>query len=176
MGVRALLLIAAFEVSLRILGVNSTASIFAFSLVASGIMLESRRDFEAVAADLSKRGVKAQAPAALVGKSGVKHEFAFAVLEDGGKPRVVVDTELSVREVDEMKVLKFYVKVFDISPDNAILCVCPGLGQRAKALANEYKITVIEDEVPRNLIPKAAEMAQKMLQGSPSSSHRPGKQ
>jgi hypothetical protein len=165
LGFKTLFLVAAIEVGLRVLGVTSSPPVFAFSLLASALILESRRDFDSVASELGKKGVRAQAPAVLMGKSGVKHEFAFAVLEEEGKARVVVDTELSVREVDEMKVLKFYVKVFDISPAKAILCVCPGLGQRAKSLAKEYGITVLEDEVPRNLIPKASEAVEKMLQG-----------
>ena len=171
MRYRSLLLLAAVEVGLVILALLFTSSLLTFALLAPALVLESRPDFDAVASDLGKRGIKAQAPAVLVGKSGVKHEFAFAVLDEG-KAKVVVDTELSVKEVDEMKVLKFYVKVFDISPARAVLCVCPTLGQRAKDLASEYGITVLEDEIPRKLIPKAADAVQKILQVGPSQNHR----
>jgi len=119
------------------------------------LFLETKGDFESMASEMNRKGVKAHAPAAIVGKSGVRHEFAFAVIPETGKTKVVVDTELSVKEVDEMKVLKFYVKVFDVSPEKAILCVCPKLGARAATLAKEYGITVLEDDVPRKLIPMA---------------------
>ena len=126
-------------------------------LVPMMVVLGSATDFESYAGDLSKRGVRAMAPASIVGRSGVKHDFAFAVTEDSGKTKVVVDTELSVKEVDEMKVLKFYVKVYDVGPENAILCVSPKLSPRAATLAHEYGLSVLEEEVPRKLIQRAAD-------------------
>ena len=120
-------------------------------------VLASATDFETYAGNLSRKGVRAQAPASIVGRSGVKHEFAFAVTEGSGKTKVVVDTELSVREVDEMKVLKFYVKVYDVGPEKAILCVSPKLNPRAATLAHEYGLSVLEEEVPRRLVQKAAD-------------------
>ena len=127
------------------------------------LLLETKGDFESMASDFSKRGVKAQAPASIVGKSGVKHEFAFALVPDSGKVKVVVDTELSVNEVDEMKVLKFYVKVFDVAPEKAVLCVSPRLGERAATLAKEYGIVVLQNEVPRKLIPMAAQLVEESI-------------
>jgi hypothetical protein len=144
-------------------GLSTQASLLSLSLMASVFILEAQRDFESVASQLAKKG--AQAPAFIMGKSGVKHEFAFAIIPPSKKPKVVVDTELSVKEVDEMKVLKFYVKVFDVSPEKAILCVSPKLGERARALAQEYGITVLEDEVPRKLIGMASEVVQKAMVG-----------
>ena len=98
-----------------------------------------------------------------MGKSGVKHEFAFALVPDSGKTKIVVDTELSVKEVDEMKVLKFYVKVFDVNPEKAVLCVSPKLGARAATLAKEYGITVLEDDVPKRLIPMAEKIVNEFV-------------
>lgn len=125
--------------------------------------MESQRDFESMAANYSGGKMKASAPALILGKSGVKHEFSFALLEDPGKPVVVVDTELSVKEVDEMKVLKFYVKVFDVSPSKAVLCVSPKLAERARSLAKEYGIVVLEDDLPRNLINKASDVVKTLV-------------
>ncbi len=108
--------------------------------------------FDALAEEMNKKGTRALSPATLVGNSGIRHEFAFAVVPESGKPAVVIDTELSVGDVDDTKVLKFYVKVFDVRPEKAILCVSPKLSQRAAALSREYGIEVLEDEVPRNLV------------------------
>jgi hypothetical protein len=127
------------------------------------LVVETKGDFESMAAELNRRGMKAQAPAAIVGKSGVKHEFAFALVPDTGKAKIVVDTELSVRDVDEMKVLKFYVKVFDVGPEKAVLCISPRLGARAATLAKEYGITVLEDDVPRKLIPMAEKVVNEFV-------------
>ena len=147
---------AALELAFFLFWAHTAVSLISFALFSPAILLESRSDFDSMADDLNKKGVRAQAPAAIVGKSGVKHDFAFALLPDGGKPKLVVDTELSVKEVDEMKVLKFYVKVFDVNPEKAVLCVSPRLSGRAATLAKEYGIVVIEDEVPRKLIPMAS--------------------
>jgi len=137
--------------------------LLAIPVASIALVTETRGDFETIASQLNRRGVKAYAPAAIVGKSGVKHEFAFALVPDPGKTKIVVDTELSVKEVDEMKVLKFYVKVFDVSPEKAVLCVCPKLGERAAALAKEYGITVLEDDVPRRLIPMAEKVVNEFM-------------
>jgi len=125
--------------------------------------MASEQDFESMAKKLSGSGVQAFAPAVVVGKSGVRHEFSLAV--GGPKPRVVVGEALSMKEVDDLKVLSFYAKVFDVGPERAILCVSPGLDQRAKALAKEYKITVLENETPRKLIPMAGDAIKGILAG-----------
>jgi hypothetical protein len=142
---------------------TSSAFLLAFPVASIALVVETKGDFETIANQLNRRGIKAQAPAAIVGKSGVKHEFAFALVPDSGKARVVVDTELSVRDVDEMKVLKFYVKVFDVGPEKAVLCVSPKLGARAATLAKEYGITVLEDDVPRRLIPLAEKVVNEVI-------------
>lgn len=163
MEFKRFLLIASVSLALMALMPHGTLSAFGFSLFSSALVLESRTDFESMAGALTKKGMRAQAPAAIVGKSGVKHEFAFAVVPESGKPRIVVDTELSVRDVDEMKVLKFYVKVFDVSPDKAVLCVTPKLGERAATLAKEYGIVVLENDTPKKLIPMAAHVVDGVL-------------
>ena len=119
-------------------------------------LMASVTDFESLANSLGKKGVDAHAPALITGKSGVKHEFDLAVRRGADAVKVVVDSELSVKEVDEMKVLKFYVKVFDVGPERAILCVSPRLSKRAAALAREYGIEVLEDDVPKKLVGMAA--------------------
>jgi hypothetical protein len=155
MRVRPILFIVSIGLGFLALGIHAFHSTSTFSLASSVFLLESMSGFEAMAAGLSKRGTKACAPATIVGKSGVKHEFAFALMPDSGKARVVLDTELSVKDVDEMKVLKFYVKVFDVDTEKAILCVSPRLNERATALAKEYGIAVLEDEVPKKLLTMA---------------------
>src|SRR5271157_3849067 len=106
----------------------------------------SQDDFEALAKRLADTGAKATAPAVLVGRSGARHEFALAVQSKKGGPKVVVDTALSLKSVEDIQVLSFYAKVFDLSPEHALLCVSPRLGPSGKELAKEYKISVLENE------------------------------
>jgi len=163
LGFELFLLIASISPVFTALVPHWAHSILGLSLLFPALVLESKGDFESIAGSLAKKGVRAQAPAAIVGKSGVKHEFAFAVVPESGNPKVVVDTELSVKDVDEMKVLKFYVKVFDVSPEKAVLCVTPRLGERASTLAKEYGIVVLENDTPRKLIPMAAQVVNGVL-------------
>jgi len=132
-------------------------------LLASPMLLSSERDFESMAKRLSENGVPTAAGATLVGKSGTKHDFALAVTQPTGKAKLVVDTALSVNGVDETKVLAFYVKVFDVGPERAILAVSPKLTDRARALAREYRIIVLENEAPRKLVPMVADTVDKAL-------------
>jgi hypothetical protein len=151
--------------ALVILVFRTSFSMFTLPLLSSVILLASDRDFESMAKKLSGSGVQAASPAVLTGKSGIKHEFSLAVGGSPAKPRVVVDEALSVKEVNELKVLAFYVKVFDVGPEKAILCVSPRLDARAKTLAKEYQITVLENEQPRKLIPMAGDAIKGILAG-----------
>lgn len=161
-----LIAVAAFQVVFRLAGFDIRYSVVVFSLASSVIVLASLNDFESLARDLTKNGVNAVSPASLPGKSGVKHQFAFAVCPPAGRTKLVVDTVLSVSDVDEMKVLAFYVKVFDVLPEKAILAVSPRLSNDAQALAKEYNITVLENESPRKLVPMVAEEARRILESS----------
>ena len=161
--IRAMLLVFSFQVVLLIFASYGKLPLLGASLFSPAVFLEWGTDFESMASGLSKKGMAAKAPAVIVGKSGVKHEFAFALVPDSGNPKVVVDTELSVKEVDEMKVLKFYVKVYDVSPEKAVLCVSPKLTVRAAELAHEYGIEVLENDTPKKLIPMAARVVDGVL-------------
>jgi len=128
--------------------------------------MTAHEDFEALAKRLTGSGMKATAPAVLVGRSGARHEFALAVQSPGGGPKVVVDAALSLKAVDDIQVLSFYAKGFDLSPEHALLCVSPHLGASGKELAQEYKISVLENEVPKMLVPMAAKYLEDLLKAS----------
>jgi hypothetical protein len=151
------------QIGIKLLGLSTSVSMLSLLLSSSALLLASQRDFESMAKSLSDSGRKATSPALLTGKSGVAHEFAFAVKSEEGKTKFVVDAELSVKEVNEMKVLAFFVKVFDVSPEHSILCVSPHLSDRASALAKEYHITVLQNDAPRKLVGMAAEAVEKIL-------------
>jgi len=126
----------------------------------------SHHDFVALARRLADSGAKAKAPAVLVGRSGARHEFALAVQSQRGGAKVVVDTVLSLKGVEDVQVLSFYAKVFDLSPEHALLCVSPHLGPSGKELADEYNITVLENEAPKMLVPMAAKYIEGVLKGN----------
>lgn len=124
-------------------------------------------DFGSLARNLSTRGASAVAPAQIRGRSGVKHDFAFALMAGPGKAKVVLDAELSKRDVDEIGVLRFYVKVFDVGPEKAVLCVSPRLAERAAALAREYDIVVLEEESLSKLVSTAERFVERSFRDVP---------
>ncbi|MDA4118643.1 MAG: hypothetical protein OK455_09895 [Thaumarchaeota archaeon] len=89
-------------------------------------------------------------PAALTGKSGVKHTFSFSFGE-GEKPEIVCDVIVGTIEQDETRVLSLFIKVFDVGPKQAILCVSPGLTKEASRLAMLYNIVTLESADPKKL-------------------------
>jgi len=161
---RTLMYVLSFQLAFFVLSFHASRAWIWLPFSPAVLFLETATGFETMASELTGEGIKASAPALIVGKSGVKHEFAFALLPDSGKVKIVVDTELSVKEVDEMKVLKFYVKVFDTGPEKAVLCVSPKLSERASALAKEYQLVILENEVPKKLIPMASELVRGMVE------------
>lgn len=105
----------------------------------------------------------AKAPVKLVGKSGVRHEFAFAVTTKDGGVQLVADITLSSSEVDETKVLAFFIKVFDVGAKHAVLCVTPRLNKRAEALAKQYGIVVLKSEEPGKLVGMLSKVSKRTL-------------
>lgn len=95
----------------------------------------------------------AKVDAEVLGASGVKHNFKLAVFGEDGVVEVVADTALSVADVDEVKVLGFFAKVYDVKPKAAVLCVSPRLSPGAAGLARQYGFSILESEKPHELVP-----------------------
>jgi len=137
--------IAAFSLDLGPLA-GTSFMVMAFAMVFDA-------NLKSVAKRYVSRGFSAKAPWSLIGRSGVSHEFSFTVASSKLQGPVVADTELSVSDVDETRILAFYVKVYDIGTQNGILLVSPRLSPRAKGLAEEYHLMVVEKEEPSMLVP-----------------------
>jgi hypothetical protein len=156
--------LASLTVGLQALGFPHC--IIYVSLLSSAIGLGTHVNFESLAKKYISEGRLAGTSTKVLGRSGVKHSFAFSVSGEDGEVQVVADTALSVSEVDEVKVLGFYAKVYDVKPKAAILCVSPKLSPGASELAKQYGLHVIEQERPRELIPMLATTIDKILGAS----------
>jgi len=143
--------------------IGSPQWIFYATMLSSAIGLGTQVDFEALANRYIAAGHLASTTSSLVGASGVKHRFDFEISREDGVVQVVADTVLSVAEVDEVAVLKFFTKVYDVKPRAAVLCVSPRLSRGAADLAREYKLFVIEQEKPNELIPTLAKTVDKII-------------
>jgi hypothetical protein len=133
------------------------------SLLSSAIGLGTHLNFESLASKYVESGLVAGTSTKLAGASGVKHTFEFTVSGDDGQALVVADTATSVTDIDEVKVLGFYAKVYDVRPKAAVLCVSPKLTEGASALAKQYGLFVVESEKPRQLIQLLSETVDKVI-------------
>ena len=110
-------------------------------------------DFGELAEVLGKAGYIVKCPATLKGASGVEHNFEFALLnpETPNNVEYVMDVELEENEINEVKVLSFFAKAFDVKAKRKILVAIPKLNQRAREMAKNYKITVLENLSPKDI-------------------------
>ncbi len=152
---------AAIAIALQTLG--SAHILLAAAPLLSAVGMRTEVNFESLAKKYAGTGLLAAASAKLAGNSGVKHAFALAVTNQDGTVKVVADAALSVSEVDEVKVLAFFAKVYDVKPKAAVLCVSPKLNPGAAELARQYGLCVIESEKPRELIPMLAKTIDKAV-------------
>ena len=94
---------------------------------------------------LVERGYRTASPGVLIGESEVQHAFdiiAYGVDPDHGT--VVIDFHVSDSPGSEEKVIAMFAKVFDTNPFRSVLIAFPGLTDRAKRLAEQYRIRVVE--------------------------------
>lgn len=108
-------------------------------------------NFKSLVRRYTDAGHVADAPGTLLGNSGIKHAFSFVVSSKDGAPEAVVDEPLPHPEVNEMKVLAFFAKVYDVKPKTAVMCLSSRIGAAAAGLAEEYKIVVLQNENPEQL-------------------------
>ncbi len=120
-------------------------------------------DFESLAKRYADAGYVARTSATLVGGSGIRHSFSFAVSSKEGVPEVVADTALSQSTVDGIKVLGFFAKVYDVKPKLAVMCVSPRLEASPAELAKEYHIVVLQSEKPAELPGMLCEVVDKAI-------------
>lgn len=88
---------------------------------------------------------KVEMPGLVLGRSGANHRFDV-VATKGASEVVVLDLIASEKAIDEVPVAAMYAKIFDVTPAQSLLVAIPSLSEKAKRLANLYRITIIEAE------------------------------
>jgi len=122
-------------------------------------------DFKSLMEEMAAMGELGQAPATVTGKSGVEHEFAFALWDSGGNtaqrtPEVVADLHVSGEALDPMLVLAFFAKGMDVGSKVKILMTMPGLDKAGKLLVKSYNVHVVEAETAAELKGKVKDLLQ----------------
>ncbi len=113
-------------------------------------------DIQGLVEELRSKGIHAEAPARLVGQSGVEHDFDLAAFRNGpgSVPYLTVSVSVSDRPTDSISVLAVMAKAIDIRPDFTLLAAVPGIDEAGRALARSYRIELVESETATDLLQK----------------------
>jgi hypothetical protein len=94
---------------------------------------------------LMKEGLNVESPGLLKGKSGANHSFDIVAYKADKSQTIVVDLAMSAGNVvSEQPVIALFAKIFDVSPERALLIAIPKLSENGKKMAELYKIRAIE--------------------------------
>ena len=94
---------------------------------------------------LHERGYLTESPGILRGASEVDHLFdIIARSEEQDTGILAIDFKISTDSVTETSVSSMFAKVYDTNPIRSILIAFPRLTMKAKRLAKQYEIDVIE--------------------------------
>jgi len=121
-------------------------------------------------------GFNVESPGFLKGKSGASHMFDIASWR-GGTTRQVIVIDLATSgegEVSEQAIIAMFAKVYDVTPDRAILVAIPRMSENGRKLAALYKIELVEGRNQKEAL-KALEKAMGLVEitSEPSLSHSP---
>jgi hypothetical protein len=94
---------------------------------------------------LHERGYDTESPGFMTGESEVEHFFDITAKSEGQSEVILaLDFVVSDDDVEEDRVISMFAKVFDTIPPRSILVAFPGLTSKAKKLAEQYDIDVVE--------------------------------
>lgn len=94
---------------------------------------------------LQGRGYETVSPGIILGESNIEHTFnILAFNEDRPDGVLAIDFAVSEGQVGEDQVISMFAKVYDANPQRSLLVVSPRLTGKARQLARQYELEVIE--------------------------------
>ncbi|MEM2351614.1 MAG: hypothetical protein QXT26_04325 [Thermoproteota archaeon] len=102
-------------------------------------------DLDVILKPLRDEGLSVKVPVTLHGKSGVKHDFSFAIsYTDGVSPDIVGSVHISERAASATDVLALWAKTSDAGIQHKVLITLSGVDEGGKGLAEAYGLKIIE--------------------------------
>ncbi|MEM2088820.1 MAG: hypothetical protein QXF52_09170 [Thermoproteota archaeon] len=96
-------------------------------------------DLTPVAVALRAKGWRVEAPARIIGKSGVEHTFSLSAFRDDGNVEVLTDILVNDRPIDD-SALSLIFKALDVDAAKRIMVFIPELTVKARALFDYYRV------------------------------------
>jgi hypothetical protein len=87
-------------------------------------------------------GYVVRAPGELVGRTGTRHGFDLVFAQ--GKSKGVVRVFDKYAMLDDRSLMEFFLAVFDVSPQAAILLAVPKASEIAKEVAGRHGVVIVE--------------------------------
>lgn len=124
----------------------SVRPIFCYKFSEEGIeKISDRLVIKPLLEFLHERGYDTESPGFMTGESEVEHFFDITARgEDQNEVILALDFEVSDEPVGDHRVISMFAKVFDTNPPRSVLVAFPGLTRKAKKLAEQYDIDVVE--------------------------------
>lgn len=102
-------------------------------------------DVEAILKPLRDEGFIVTAPITIHGKSGVKHEFSFAIQYDNDLPPAIIGSiHTSDRAASVTDVLALWAKARDVEAQHSIMITLSGIDDIGKKLAEAYNMKIVD--------------------------------
>jgi transposase-like protein len=121
--------------------------------ISDNLVIKPLRDF------LGERGYKTESPGTLLGESDVMHRFDIIAYKGGlDEGALVLDFSVSDKPIGEEKVISMFAKVYDTNPLRSVLVVFPKLDDKAKRLAEQYRIGLVESNDVKEIWKKLREV------------------
>jgi len=133
-----------------------------------GLIEKVTLDLKAAMKALIDKGWYGEAPAVLVGKTGVEHEVSFALWRDGNDrgrktPDIIGEVYIGDEKTTSYNTLAYSAIAADIGAGESIIASVPGLDGKGKLLAKSFNIHVVEAETPSELQRKIEETLQTIV-------------
>ncbi|MGD2142400.1 MAG: hypothetical protein PVH79_02840 [Candidatus Bathyarchaeota archaeon] len=101
---------------------------------------------------LRERGYATQSPSTIMGESHVEHTFDIVAFNEEERESILaIDFAISDKRLGEEKVISMFAKVYDTNPQRALLVAFPGLSVKARRLAKQYELEVMETQNLKSL-------------------------
>ncbi|MEM2214600.1 MAG: hypothetical protein QXD66_05450 [Candidatus Nezhaarchaeales archaeon] len=102
-------------------------------------------DVEAMLKPLKDEGLIVTAPIIIQGKSGIKHEFSFAI-QQGNDPSTIIvgSVHTSDKAASVTDVLALWAKARDVDASHVMMITLSGIDEAGKKLAEAYAMKIID--------------------------------
>ncbi|MEM2321410.1 MAG: hypothetical protein QXS79_05990 [Candidatus Bathyarchaeia archaeon] len=124
-------------------------------------------DIEVILKPIRDVGLTVKAPVTLYGRSGIKHDFSFAVWHSDDAPPIIVGSlYLSDKAASAADVMALWAKATDVGILHKIMVTPSGIDEGSRDLAETYNMKVVEGKDLQEIAAKVKDCVMRMIEES----------